>query len=102
MQVFVPVDYSDRVREAIGEAGGGKMGNYSYCMSVSKSIGYFLPMDGANPAIGKIGTLEKVDEEKLEFICDYSQLKTVVEAIKRVHPYEEVAMDITPLLEMEN
>ena len=97
--VFVPESHADIVREAVGEAGAGKIGNYTHCSFSSKGIGRFTPEQGANPAIGEIGKLEPVQEERIEFVCDRNLIKGVLSAIKKVHPYEEVALDIYPLEE---
>lgn len=96
--VFVPLNHADKVREAIGVAGGGKLGKYSFCSFSTRGTGRFLPDKGANPHIGMVGKFEQVEEEKIEITCDEKVLKDVVAAIKRVHPYEEVAMDIWPLM----
>jgi hypothetical protein len=93
----VPESHADAVREAIGKAGAGNIGNYSFCSFSSKGIGRFKPEKGAHPAIGGIGKLESVEEERIEAICNRCILKDVVAAIKKVHPYEEVALDIYPL-----
>ncbi len=98
IQVFCPSDAADAVREAIGNAGGGRVGNYEHCVSVTDTIGYFRPLPGAHPAIGRVGTLEKVVEVKIEFVCEEERVETVLEAIRSVHPYEEIAYDIIPLL----
>jgi hypothetical protein len=99
--VFVPVTHAEAVREAIGRAGAGKSGNYSDCSFSARGIGRFKPEAGAHPAIGTIGKLEAVEEERIEFICERERLKAVVVAIKKAHPYEEVAMDIYPLENLE-
>jgi hypothetical protein len=98
--VFVPESHTDIVREAIGKAGAGKIGNYTHCSFSSKGVGRFKPEDGAHPAIGKVGKLESVQEERIEFVCDRNLVKDVVAAIKKVHPYEEIALDIYPLEEL--
>jgi hypothetical protein len=95
--VTVPESHADAVREAMGKAGAGNIGNYSFCSFSSKGVGRFKPEKGARPAIGEIGKLESVEEERIEAICNRSILKDVVAAIKKVHPYEEVALDICPL-----
>lgn len=100
IQVFCPKDAAEKVRLAIGEAGGGKIGKYDHCISASKSIGYFRPLEGAHPAVGEIGTLERVEEIKLEFVCDQSDAPRIIAAMKAAHPYEEVAYDSIPLLEL--
>ncbi|MCX6793200.1 MAG: hypothetical protein NTY12_04195 [Candidatus Falkowbacteria bacterium] len=95
--VFVPVDQAETVRQAMGQAGAGKIGNYSFCSYSSNGVGRFVPNAGANPAIGEIGQLEEVAEERIEMVCPRAIIKDVVEAIKKAHPYEEVACDIYPL-----
>jgi len=95
--VFVPEAHADSVREAIGNAGAGKIGNYSFCSFSVKGMGRFKPEVGAGPAIGKIGNLEAVTEERIEFVCDKNILDEVISAIKGAHPYEEVALDIYSL-----
>ena len=97
--VFVPLDHADKVREAIGEAGGGKLGKYSFCSFSTRGIGRFKPDEGAKPHIGTVGKFEQVEEEKIEIICDEKIMEDVIAAIKRVHPYEEIAMDIWPLID---
>jgi len=98
--VFVPESHTDIVREAIGKAGAGRIGNYTYCSFSSEGIGRFKPEDGAHPAIGEVGKPESVQEERIEFVCDRNLVKDVIMAIKKVHPYEEVALDIYPLEEI--
>ena len=95
---FVPETHADSVREAIGNAGGGHIGNYTHCTFSVKGIGRFKPGEGADPAIGAIGSLESVQEEKIEFVCERVLAKKVMEEIRRVHPYEEVPFDVYPLI----
>lgn len=95
--VFVPLTHTDIVREVIGKAGGGKIGDYSFCSFSSKGIGRFKPEAGANPAIGEVGKIECVEEERIEFVCDREILDDVIEVIKKVHPYEEIALDVYPI-----
>ena len=98
IQTYCPRDSADKVRLAIGEVGGGVIGNYTYCAFVSDGHGYFLPMEGSNPTIGEQGKIEKVAEVKIEFVCEEDKIKQVVEAIKGSHPYEEVPIEIYQLL----
>ena len=55
--VYVPLTHADAVREAIGQAGGGKLGKYSFCTFTTKGIGRFRPDEGANPHIGQVGVV---------------------------------------------
>ncbi len=95
--VTVPETHTDIVRNAMGLAGAGKIGNYSFCTFSSKGIGRFRPETGANPHVGQVGKLEEVSEERIETICSRENLQKVIEAIKKAHPYDEVALDIYPL-----
>ena len=98
--VYVPATHADAVRKAMGDAGAGKVGNYTFCSFSSKGTGRFLPMEGAHPAIGEVGNLELVEEEKIETICDQSVVANVISAMKAAHPYEEVVYEVSPLLKM--
>ena len=98
--VYVPLTHADAVREAIGQAGGGKLGKYSFCTFTTKGIGRFRPDEGANPHIGQVGVIEAVEEEKVEVTCDARVVGNVIAAIKRVHPYEEVSMDVYELIDL--
>ena len=98
--VFVPESHADAVRQAMGEAGAGRIGNYTYCSFSSIGTGRFLPGKGANPAIGSVGKLESVLEERIEVVCERDKLNDAIKAIKQVHPYEEVALDVYPLEEI--
>ena len=86
--VYVPIENDGAVRKVIGEAGGGKIGAYTHCSFSSRGIGRFNPQKGSNPAIGKIGKLAEVEEERIEFVCETHCLDEVVSAIRKAHPYE--------------
>lgn len=95
--IYVPESNAEKLREAIGRAGAGVIGNYSYCTFTSKGTGRFKPNEKANPTIGEIGKLEAVAEDRIETVCEESKLGAVLKAIKEVHPYEEPATDVYPI-----
>lgn len=95
---FVPVADADKVRNAMGDAGAGIKGNYSHASFSCRGIGRFRPLKGAHPAIGEVGKLESVEEEKIEVICKEEKVKEVIAAIKKTHPYEEVPIEVSELL----
>ena len=95
---FVPVKDAEKVRMAMGDAGAGVLGNYTHASFSTKGVGRFLPGEGAHPAIGEVGKLEKVEEERIEVICQKEKVKAVVAAIKKAHPYEEIPLEIYGLL----
>lgn len=100
IQVYCPKESADKVRLAIGKAGGGAIGNYSYCAFLSTGYGYFKPMEGSNPTIGKQGKIAKVEEMKIEFICPKEKIEEIIKAIKKAHPYEEPAIDVLQMLDI--
>lgn len=95
--VYVPEDHADKLREAMGNAGTGKIGNYSHCTFTLKGTGRFKPEEGANPTIGSVGKLEEVSEDRIETVCSADKLQDVLNAIREVHPYEEPATDVYPI-----
>lgn len=100
--VTIPIESVNEVRNAICEAGAGIIGNYTYCSMSTKCIGTFKPNDKANPYIGENNKIEFVEEEKLEVVCDVNNVKNVILKLREIHPYEEPAIDIIPLLDEEN
>ena len=100
--VTIPIENVEEVRNAICEQGAGVIGNYTHCSMSTKCIGTFKPNDNANPYIGKNGKMEFVEEEKLGVVCDVNNVKKVIYRLKEVHPYEEPAIDIIPLIDEEN
>ena len=100
--VTVPENEADKLREAFGNAGGGKVGNYTHCSFSVKGTGRFLPIEGANPAIGQVGKLEEVIEERIEITCNSDSIEAVVAAIRKAHSYEEPAIDVCKLEELPN
>jgi hypothetical protein len=96
--VYVPSSHGDKIREALALSGAGHIGNYDYCSFTTKGVGRFRGLKGTKPFIGKSGKIEKVAEERIETICPKKNLKKVLAAVKKAHPYEEPAIDIFPLL----
>lgn len=97
--VTIPVENLDEVRNAICDVGAGIIGNYTDCSIATKCIGTFKPIEGANPYIGEKYKLEFVQEEKLEVRCSIEKVKEVLLKLREVHPYEEPAIDIVPLID---
>ena len=76
------------------EAGAGRVGNYDCCAWQTRGEGQFRPLNGSTPFIGNQGQIETVIEYKLELVCEEPCLKAVIAALKRAHPYEEVAYTV--------
>ena len=94
---FVPAEQADKVRNAIFEAGGGQIGNYSECSFNAGGTGTFKAGVGADPYVGSRGERHSEDEIKVEAIIPAYLETKVVTAMKAAHPYEEVAYDVVNL-----
>ena len=95
--VFVPAADAEAVRSAMFAAGAGHLGDYSHCSWSSVGTGQFLPHDGASPAIGTVGTVEYVEEQRVEMVAPASRRSAVLAGLRAGHPYEEPAFDILAL-----
>ncbi len=99
---FVPESHADVLRTALGEVGAGKIGDYIHCSFSVKGIGRFVPTEGTHPHNGKMGKLSEAVEERIEVVCPWEKIQDAIKAIKEVHPYEEVPIDIHPVLSEED
>jgi len=99
IRVSVPVSHADDVRQALGDAGAGTQGTYTYCSGSYRQIGRFTPGLGATPAIGEVGIPEEVEEDVIETLCHKDIVCNVIKAILAVHPYEEPAIDVIERLD---
>ncbi len=95
--VYVPAEHADAVREAMFAAGAGHIGDYSHCSWTVTGTGQFLPHEGASPAIGSVGSIERVSEDRVEVIAPARLRGHVLAALRTAHPYEEPAFDILAL-----
>jgi hypothetical protein len=82
--ITVPETHANAVREAMGRAGAGKVGSYSYCSYSVKGTGRFMPNKGSDPYIGTEGVIEEVIEERIETVCNRAILECVLEEIKNI------------------
>ncbi len=95
----VPKDALQAVQKAIWDAWGWVMWKYSHCSFVMEWIWFFTPWKWSNPTIWNIGVPETLAEYHLEFTCERENIKKVVQALKKAHPYEEVPIFIHECLE---
>ena len=91
LSVFVPQENATELKSALHKAGAGQIGEYKNCAFETAGKGSFLPSEQANPSIGTKGELETVDEYKLEVIFPIYLKNKILSAMKKAHPYEEVA-----------
>ena len=97
--VFVPPEALEAVRDALFEAGAGRIGDYERCSWYTEGTGTFVALEGAEPSVGEVGREERVRELRLETVYPDERHAEVIAALRRAHPYEEPAFDVVPLLE---
>ena len=98
LEIFVPHDYALKVRDQLAKIGVGVIGKYDHCFAMTQVTGYFRPLEGAKPFDGEVGKIKVVTEYKIEVNCKRELVKDAIEAIKRVHPYEEPLINVIPLV----
>ncbi len=94
---YVPEEARDTLLEKLFTAGAGHLGNYSHCSFVSPGTGSYLPEDGAKPAVGTPGNLERAAEAQIHITYRADREGAVLNALFEHHPYEEVAYEVTTL-----
>ena len=94
---FCPVDHADKVRQALFDAGAGSIGNYDNCSFNTAGTGSFKGSSNSNPFAGEKGKQHFENEIRIETIYPVYREEIVVQALLKVHPYEEVAYDLFKL-----
>ena len=97
--VYVPENSVESVKQALFDAGAGRIGNYDSCCWQTDGVGQFRPLEGSNPAIDSQGEVERVKEIKIELVCEDDLVAVAVAAMRESHPYEEPAFDTWKLAE---
>ena len=97
--VYVPEKHVETVKQALFDAGAGRIGNYDSCCWQTDGIGQFRPLEGSSPSIGTQNVVEHVPEVKIELVCEDDLIEAAVRAMRESHPYEEPAFDVWPLAE---
>ena len=94
LSFFVPESHLESVKQALFEAGAGKIGDYDSCCWQTLGTGQFRALEGSDPFFGEPGRVEQVIEYKVELVCEDNLMADVVMRLKAAHPYEEPAYDV--------
>ena len=94
IEFYVPESHLTEVKSAMFAAGAGRVGDYDSCAWQTFGQGQFRPLAGSAPYLGQTGKVETVAEYKVEMVCSGECLGDVIAAMKRAHPYEEVAHSV--------
>lgn len=91
---YVPKTHLEAVKTALFKKGAGRYEKYDRCSWEVIGEGQYRPLEGSKPFLGEEGKVEKVDEYKVEMICDNAIIQSVLEELIKVHPYEEPAYTV--------
>ncbi|MGQ0849638.1 MAG: Nif3-like dinuclear metal center hexameric protein [Actinomycetota bacterium] len=91
---FVPEQAVDLVAAALTGVGAGRIGRYSGCSFRTSGLGTFFPEEGARPAAGRPGQLNREPEVRLEVVVGKRIEGPAIAALRGAHPYEEPAFDL--------
>jgi hypothetical protein len=98
---FVPREALEATRDAVFAAGGGRIGEYERCSWYTAGTGTFVARKGANPTVGEVGREQRTAELRVETVVPADLLSQVVQALREAHPYEEVAFEVYPLVDVQ-
>lgn len=101
LSVYVPKENAEALKDALFEAGAGNIGNYDECSFKIVGEGTFRPLENSTPYSGEKNIRKNADEVQISVILEKFKLNTIISAMKKAHPYEEVAHQIYSL-ENEN
>ena len=94
---YCPIDYAEKVRQALFDAGAGHIGNYDKCSYNVEGMGTFRGLAGTKPFVGKVEELHQEKEIRIETVVTSHLLQKVIKNMIAAHPYEEVAYDVYQL-----
>ncbi len=95
--VHCPIESGDTIRQAIAEAGGGVIGDYTFCSYTITGIGRSMGGESAEPIYGEVGSLSSSKEERIEVTVKRELIAKVINKVLEVHPYDEPTYDVYPL-----
>lgn len=98
LEIFVPQEAFESVRNALFSVDAGHIGNYDHCLSWSPVQSCWRPLEGTRPYLGQEGRLQEAEELKVEVCCKGDQLEETLRAVRAAHPYEEPVINALPLL----
>ncbi len=91
---YVSHNEAEKVRQALFEAGAGKIGEYDECSFNIRGEGTFRPSDNANPFVGEKGKRHTEPETRISIVFPAHLRNRVVQAMLAAHPYEEPAYEV--------
>ena len=88
---------AEQLRNALFDAGAGKIGNYEDCSFNSQGIGTYMGNENSNPQIGERFEFVETQEIKIEVTFEKHLQSKILKALFSNHVYEEIAYEIYDL-----
>lgn len=88
----------EQLRQALASIGAGHIGEYAMCSFETRGTGSFLGDESTNPSVGARGSLQHIDEIRLEMVCPKASLPLAVRMLHEFHPYDEPPLEIHQLM----
>ena len=99
---FVPESHKETVKSALFSKGACQYQGYDSCAWESLGKGQFRPLEGSEPFQGQTNKIEKVDEYRVEMLCLRQHIKTILQTLIEVHPYEVPAYEVWPVQSLDD
>ncbi len=97
LEIFIPATHFEKLQRTLQEVDAGHIGTYDSCLSYSQVLSCWRPLEGTHPYLGIVGEVSTEPELKVEVTCLAEKVDLTVEAVKKVHPYEEPVIQVIPL-----
>lgn len=101
LEIYTPEEYVTPIRDVLNAVGAGVVGDYDSVVSVVKISGFWRPTEKANPATGEVGKINFGEEVRVDVRCRKELVRQTMAAVREIHPYEELAINVIPLANHE-
>jgi structural hemagglutinin/hemolysin toxin protein RtxA len=99
---FVPESYKEAVKKALFKQGAGLYQGYDCCAWETLGQGQFRPLDNSQPFIGQKNVIEKIEEYRVEMLCQSQHIKAILQTLIECHPYEVPAYEVWPIKSLDD
>lgn len=97
LSFYVPESHLDMVKNALFDAGAGKIGNYDRCCWQVKGEGQYRPLENSHAFLGEKNKVAHEIEYQVEMVLEDELIDAVVAALLDAHPYETPAFSLWPV-----
>lgn len=98
---YIPETQLEQIKLALFNKGAGCTDLYDHCCWQVRGESQFRPLKESQPFLGIKNKVTKVDEFKVEMVCEDEVIADVVEELLKIHPYQQPAYEVTKILTLE-